>query len=101
MNEQYSKIEKIRKTLDMVAYTSLILDICIAMITFLSILKISYPGPVLVTINYMLTVIVILSIGLFITLFVMTHERTILDKLNRKYQFKYKSRSLLNKIKNK
>jgi len=100
MYKKYANIEKIKKTMDRVAYCSLILDVCIALITTLSIFHIGNPEFILMPINYMLTIVVILSISLFITLFILKHEETVLDKLlRRKYQYKPKSNSLLNRIK--
>lgn len=98
--EKYARIERLRKLIDRVAYFSLILDICIAVITTLSIFHIGNPETIMVPVNYMLTIVVMLSIGLFITLFILKHEENILDKiLNRKYRYKPKSRSLLDRIK--
>jgi hypothetical protein len=100
MYEKYAKIERIKKMMDKVAYCSLILDVCIAIVTTLSIFGTKNPQIILIPINYMLTIVVILSISLFITLFILKHEEAVLDKLlNRKYQYKPKSNSLLNKIK--
>lgn len=100
--ENFSKIERIRKTIDAVAYGSLILDICIAIITSLSIMNIKNTELILAPINYMLTVVVALSIVLFITLFALKHEEDILNNLlNRKYRYRPKLHSLLDRIKNK
>jgi hypothetical protein len=95
MNENY-KIEKIKKLINRTAYFSLFLDMCIAVVTSLSILKIGNPELLLAPINYMLTVVVILSLCLFITLFVRKHEESILGKLlNRRYRYKPKRRLLI------
>jgi len=92
MDGKYSKIERLKKTIDKVAYGSLVLDICIAIITSLSIMNIRNTEFILMPINYMLTIVVILSIGLFITLMVLKHEESILDKLlMRKYYYQYKN----------
>ncbi len=60
---------RIRKTLDRLAYASLVLDICIAIITTLSVLDIgSNPQRLLFPINYLLTTVVALSIIMFAVL---------------------------------
>jgi hypothetical protein len=58
-----------RKALDRLAYASLVLDICIALITTLTILDhTSAPQPLLFPIDYLLTIVVALSIIMFIVL---------------------------------
>jgi len=102
MDGKFEKMERLKKTIDKVAYASLILDICIAIVTSLSIFNVGNPQNILVPINYMLTIVVILSIGLFITLFVMRHEEDILSNLmNTRYRYRPKSHSFLNRMKNK
>lgn len=60
---------RIRKTLDRLAYASLVLDVCIAIITTLSVLDIgSNPQHLLFPINYLLTIVVVLSIIMFAVL---------------------------------
>jgi hypothetical protein len=61
---------RIKKTLDRLAYASLVLDICIAIITSLSILGVSNSQRLLFPINYLLTIVVVLSIIMFIVLLV-------------------------------
>jgi len=100
MDGKFEKMERLKKTIDKVAYASLVLDICIAIVTSLSIFNVGNPQNILVPINYMLTIIVVLSIGLFITLFVLKHEEDIMSNLlNMKYRYKPNSRSFSNKIK--
>jgi len=102
MDGKFEKMERLKKTIDKVAYASLILDICIAIVTSLSIFNVGNPQNILVPINYMLTIVVILSIGLFITLFVMKHEEDILSNLmNTRYRYRPNSHSFLNRMKNK
>ena len=59
---------RIRKTLDRLAYASLILDICIAIITVLTVFDVGNPQHLLVPINYLLTIVVVLSIVMFVVL---------------------------------
>jgi len=59
---------RVRRTLDILAYASLILDICIAVITTFSILGNHTPQQFLVPVNYLLTLVVILSVALFLIL---------------------------------
>lgn len=58
-----------RKALDRLAYASLVLDICIAVITTITILdRGSNPQPLLFPIDYFLTIVVVLSIVMFVVL---------------------------------
>ena len=60
---------RIKKTLDRLAYASLVLDICIAIITAVSVLGISNsPQRFLFPINYLLTIVVALSLVMFVIL---------------------------------
>ena len=59
---------RVRKTLDRLAYASLVLDICIAIITALSIFDVGSPQHLLVPINYLLTIVVALSVVMFVVL---------------------------------
>jgi hypothetical protein len=60
---------RIRKTLDRLAYASLVLDICIAIITAVSVLDVgSKPQALLFPIDYLLTAVVVLSIVMFVVL---------------------------------
>jgi ABC-type transport system involved in multi-copper enzyme maturation permease subunit len=59
---------RVRRTLDRLAYASLVLDICIAIITTLSLLGISEGQHLLVPINYLLTLVVVLSVVMFAVL---------------------------------
>jgi hypothetical protein len=99
-SDRFTKMGKIRRLIDKIAYYSLILDISIATVTGLSILKIGNPEAILVPINYLLTIVVILSIGLFVALFMLKHEENILDTLlSRRYNYNHNSLSLLRRIK--
>ena len=95
----FEEIERIRKTIDLVAYCSLFLDICIALITTVSILNIANPEPLLVPIHYMLTLVVIISIILFVTLLFLKREENILSNiLKRRYRYRPKRSSSKEKI---
>lgn len=59
---------RIKKTLDRLAYASLVLDVCIAIITALSVFDVGNPQHLLVPINYLLTVVVVLSVVMFVVL---------------------------------
>jgi ABC-type transport system involved in multi-copper enzyme maturation permease subunit len=59
---------KVRKTLDRLAYASLVLDICIAVITTFSLLGRTETQYLLVPINYLLTLVVVLSVIMFVVL---------------------------------
>ena len=60
--------KRVRKTLDRLAYASLVLDVCIAVITTLSVLGLSESEHLLMPINYLLTVVVVLSVVMFAVL---------------------------------
>ena len=63
------KSARIRKHLDRLAYASLVLDICIALITLIGFLDVgSNSQRFLFPINYLLTLIVVLSVVMFIVL---------------------------------
>jgi hypothetical protein len=73
------KIEKINKLIDKVARYSLYLDIGIALITTASLLGINFAIQFLTIINYMLTFVVILSIGLFAFLYYLKSKEKLLS----------------------
>ncbi len=57
---------KVRKLLDFLAYASLVLDVGIAVVTLAGVLGLGNLQLFLFPINYLLTVVVILSIILFV-----------------------------------
>ena len=59
---------RVRKTLDRLAYASLVLDICIAAVTSLSLLGSGGTEKLLIPISYLLTIVVILSVIMFVVL---------------------------------
>jgi len=61
---------KLRKALTVLAYTSLVLDVCIAVVTSVSALGIGDLHAVLIPVNYALTAVVILSAVVFVALLV-------------------------------
>ncbi len=60
--------EKVRKTLDRLAYVSLFLDICIAVVTLYSVLGVQGSSNLLLPISYLLSAVVVLSVALFAVL---------------------------------
>lgn len=64
----------VRRTLDRVAYASLFLDICIAAITGMTVLDAHVTKLLLLPADYLLTVVVGLSVALFVTLAVMKYK---------------------------
>ena len=60
---------RLRSTLDRLAYASLVLDICIAIITALSILGVNEGQHFLLPVNYLPTIVVALSLILLAVLF--------------------------------
>jgi len=63
--------KRVKRTLDRLAYASLVLDICIAAITSLSLLGVNEGQHFLVPVNYLLTLVVVLSVLLFAVLFLL------------------------------
>lgn len=61
----------VKKTLDRLAYASLILDICIAAITGLTILDAQFTRRLLLPADYVLSAVVVLSVVLFAVLVMM------------------------------
>lgn len=59
---------RVRRTLDRLAYASLFLDVCIAIITTLSLFGATQTRYLLIPINYLLTVVVVLSVIMFAVL---------------------------------
>jgi hypothetical protein len=87
MAVDHARVERVRKLIDTIALYSLLIDICIACITTLSIMHVETES-ILIPVNYMLTIVVVLSIGLFAFLFWLKHEEKILDGLlGRKYRY--------------
>jgi hypothetical protein len=98
LNERYvrrysyvgnKRIESLRRAIDIFAYGSLLLDICIAVVTTLSIFNITTGEFVLVPINYLLTSVVIMSLvsgGML--LYVKHYERMMAEMLKIKYKIK-------------
>ena len=63
--------ERVRRTLDRLAYASLILDVCIAIITSLTILDAQVFKRLLLPASYVLSMVVLLSVALFLVLLVL------------------------------
>lgn len=63
-------IGKLRKALNILAYVSLALDICIAVVTSVGALRVGDLQALLIPTNYALTAVVILSAVVFATLLV-------------------------------
>ena len=90
------KIRKIQRTMNTLAYGSLFLDICIAIVTALSLFKISTGEFVLIPIHYMLTSVVIMSLLSGSMLLYLRHNEKIMEDILR---IKYKVRIMSNKSK--
>jgi hypothetical protein len=82
-------IQKIERTIDFLAYGSLLLDVCIAFITALSLLNITTGEFILVPIHYMLTAVVAMSLTSGAMLVYLRHyERIMAEILRMKYRIK-------------
>ncbi|MGH9918428.1 MAG: hypothetical protein ACRD6W_06130 [Nitrososphaerales archaeon] len=62
---------RVRKTLDRLAYASLFLDVCIAVITGMTVIDVQATERLLLPVDYLLTAVVILSVVLFVVLLFM------------------------------
>jgi len=83
------KIEKLQRTIDMLAYGSLFLDICIAFITTMSLLKIARGEFILESINYLLTSVVAMSlISGGMLLYLKHYEKLMTEFLRIKYKIR-------------
>lgn len=83
------RIVKIQQAIDLLAYGSLFLDICIALITSLSLANISMGEEVMGTIHYTLTAVVIMSlISIGLLLYMKHYERLMAEFLRIKYKVK-------------
>lgn len=83
------KIKKLQRTIDLMAYGSLLLDIFIAIITGMSLFNITSGEAALVPIHYMLTLVVIMSLasgGLL--LYIKHYEKVMAELLRIKYKIK-------------
>ena len=63
-------IGKLKRSLTVLAYISLVLDICIAVVTSVGALKIGDLQALLIPVNYALTAVVILSAAVLLTILV-------------------------------
>jgi len=83
------RMQKLQKTIDMLAYGSLLLDIFIALITALSLLNITTGELILVPIHYMLTAVVLMSLVSGGMLLYLRHYENIMTEFLRiKYKIK-------------
>ena len=82
-------MEKIQRAIDMLAYGSLFLDVCIALITALSLLNITTGEFIMIPIHYLLTIVVILSLISGGMLVYLRHYEKIREEITRmKYKMK-------------
>ena len=77
------RIVKIQRAIDLLAYGSLFLDICIALITSLSLLNITTGEHIMVPIHYILTAVVAMSLISIGMLLYMKHYERIMAELLR------------------
>jgi hypothetical protein len=77
------RIVKIQRTIDLLAYGSLLLDVCIAAITFLSLINIKAGEQMLGTIHFTLTAVVVMSLTSFSMLLYMKHYERIMAEVLR------------------
>ena len=77
------RIQKLRKTIDYLAYGSLVLDVCITILTLLSLFQSFSPQNILVPVNYLLTVVVVVSIASASMMVYLKHEEKLFSNTFR------------------
>ena len=87
------RIEWHKKLIRRLSYASLFLDVCIAIISLLSIWKIGNPNSLLLPINYTLTIIVVLScVSAFLIILLRFSVHTV-KVLNKRMRRRWNHRS--------
>jgi len=81
--QRQQRIEKLRKSINYLAYGSLVLDICIAVLTLLSLLQLFDSQYVLLPVNYLLTIVVIVSLASASMMVYLKHEEKLLGNALR------------------
>jgi hypothetical protein len=76
-------IEKINSTIDKLAYASLFLDVCIAIITGMSLIGMTHPEAIMVPIHYLLTAVVLMSLMSGGMLMYLRHQERIMSEIIR------------------
>ena len=93
-NRKYSyvndqRIVKIQRTIDLLAYGSLFLDVCIALLTSLSLANIRTGEQLMVPIHYTLTAVVLMSLtSIGMLLYLKHYERIMAEFLRMKCRIK-------------
>ena len=105
--QREQRIQRLRRTIDYLAYGSLVLDICITILTLLSLFQQFNQASILVPVNYLLTIVVIVSVASASLLVYLKHEEKLLgnalrlsnhirerfDRLkNPRYKYEHKSK---------
>ena len=87
VNDQ--RIVKIQRTIDLLAYGSLFLDVCIALLTSLSLANIRAGEQLMVPIHYTLTAVVVMSLtSIGMLLYLKHYERIMAEFLRMKCRIK-------------
>ncbi len=81
MPENMRRAERLKNSLEKVAMISLFFDIAIAVVTLLSLNfgKMEITDKLIVLLNYALTIIVIVSIAIFITMLLVKHYQDLVE----------------------
>jgi len=77
------RIQRLRRTIDYLAYGSLVLDICITILTLFSLFQVFNPETFLVPVNYLLTIVVIVSLASASMMVYLKHEEKLLGNALR------------------
>jgi len=78
--QREQRIYKLRRTIHYIAYGSLVLDICITVLTLLSLFQSFNPEGILVPVNYLLTVVVVISLVAGVMVIYMEHAEKLFEK---------------------
>jgi magnesium-transporting ATPase (P-type) len=81
--QREQRIQRLRRTIDYLAYGSLVLDICITILTLLSLFQQFNQASILVPVNYLLTIVVIVSVASASLLVYLKHEEKLLGNALR------------------
>ncbi|MDE1856066.1 MAG: hypothetical protein KGH49_02415 [Candidatus Micrarchaeota archaeon] len=81
LSKKLQRAEKLKKGLERVAFASLFFDIAIAVVTLITINfgRMDITDELILLFNYALTVIVVISIGIFVMMLLVRHYQRIVD----------------------
>ncbi len=76
------RVQKLKKLLERIAFASLFVDICVSVVTLISLnVGRAYTVGILFILSYILTIIVILSLVVFAAILLVSHYDKLINKL--------------------